>query len=170
VEEEPMDIPVDNTLDGFFDALDGEDSNSHMVPLDEEIKAYILLMKMDYKNGEDFSVFWSENHLRFPILSRVATRVSPASACGSDVERLFSRAGYIFSPKRTNLKPRTLQYLTTMHYWYKTEDCDESNTQRAAASEARALKFASMCIDRVVNAGVNDFDSDAEDNESETDD
>ena len=68
----------------------------------------------------------------------------------SDVEQLFSRAGYIFSPKRTNLKPRTLQYLTTMHYWYKTEDCDESNTQRAAASEARALKFASLSIDRVV--------------------
>ena len=69
------------------------------------------------------------------------------SACSSDVERLFSRAGIIFSPLRSNLAPVTLQHLTTLHYWYRYEhDIGEANNRRESLSARRCDKFATLAL------------------------
>ena len=46
----------------------------------------------------DFTQFWLANAVMFPILSRIARQIMTGSSCSSDTERLFSRAGIIFSP------------------------------------------------------------------------
>ena len=92
-----------------------------------------------------------------PILSRIAKRVMAASACSSDVERLFSRAGIIFSPFRNYLKPETIQFLTTLHYWYIEEDgIEESNAARNVESARRADKFAKLAIENRITLSIAD--------------
>jgi len=115
----------------------------------------------------DFVQFWKLNAALFPILARVARRVMAASACSSDVERLFSRSGIIFSPLRTNLNPSTLHKLTTLHYFYKLEETvDESNLGRHKESERRSDKFAKLAISRsaiACDGGIEYYDSDSSD-------
>ena len=71
-----------------------------------EFEAYVTI--------DFFSNFWLADAKMFPIISRIARRIMVGSA--SDVERLFSNAGIIFSPLRSNLVHVTLQHLTTLHH------------------------------------------------------
>jgi len=57
----------------------------------------------------------------------------------SDVERLFSRAGIIFSSLRTNFSPSTLHALSSLHFFYKHEkELNESNVARDRDSGRRS--------------------------------
>ena len=124
-------------LSNFYNVLEGK-SFSDKKPLLEEFMKYISFIRVHYWDDDAifFSCLWREHSDMFPILSRIAKRVMAASASSSDVERLFSRAGIIFfSPLRNNLKPETIQFLTTLHYWYIEEDgIEESNAARNVES------------------------------------
>ena len=135
-------------LDSFLMTLEGA-ALSKTAPVYSEFEAYIRLVRGSYGDDDDieFTQFWLEHAKEFPILSRIAMRIMGGCACSSDVERLFSRAVIIFSPLRSNLKPATLQYLTTLHYWYKLEDSiEESNLARERESVRRCDKFAKLAI------------------------
>ena len=118
----------------------------------------------------DFTQFWLANAVMFPILSRIARRIMAGSACSSDVERLFSRAGIIFSPLRSNLAPVTLQHLTTLHYWYRYEhEVGEANKQRESESARRCDKFATLALrgdQLIIDNGEDYCDSDSSDEDN----
>ena len=92
------------------------------------------------------------------------------SACSSDVECLFSRAGIIFSPLRSNLASVTLQHLSTLHYWYRYEhDIGEANKQRESESARRCDKFATLALrgDQLIFDNGEDYcDSDSSDEDN----
>ncbi len=122
-----------------------------------------------YKGDEDidFTQFWLLHAIMFPILALIARRIMAGNACSSDVERLFSRAGIIFSPLRSNLKPVTLQQLTSLHYWYRNEhNIGEANKCRENETARRCDKFATLVLRSerlVVNDGEDYCDSDSSD-------
>jgi len=108
--------------------------------------------------------FWKIHAHKFPIISRVARRLLCCSATSCDVERLFSRAGLIFSALRNRLAPKTIQCLTTLHYFYADEEKRVTSREKAATS--RAKRFATLTSDLLINAAdsyISDSDSDAED-------
>ncbi|XP_062579450.1 zinc finger BED domain-containing protein 4-like [Saccostrea cucullata] len=66
--------------------------------------------EMDIYLGEDCTemsesplTYWSQNHSRFPCLSKLAQRYLAVPATSAPVERLFSVAGKIFRPERCRL-------------------------------------------------------------------
>ena len=81
------------------------------------------------------------------ILYRMTSRIVAGSAYSSDVERLLSLAGIILSSLRTKLKPTTLQYLATFHYWYTLENgIHEWNVAWASLCVRRCDKFVEQSI------------------------
>jgi len=67
---------------------------------------------------------------------------------------------------RNNLKPETIQFLTTLHYWYIEEDgIEESNAARDVESARRADKFEKLAIENrstlSIADGVDYYDSDS---------
>ncbi len=115
---------------------------SKITPISKEINEYINFVIESYSNCIDTMAFWAKEYKRFPILSRIAARVLASSACSSDLEMLFSRAGIIFTPLRESLAPDTLEQLSSLHYWYKdVEKLGESNQSRVAASANNADLF-----------------------------
>ena len=119
-------------------------SLSEVNALREEIRAYILLVKdMDIEDRCTLGFFKIHEH-KFPLLAKVARRLLCSSGSSCDVERLFSHAGLIYSALRSRLAPRTVQCLTTFHYYYteaSSTSCS-STSRRETAAESRAKRFA----------------------------
>ena len=57
-------------------------------------------------------------HAGLKIIPLVARRLFAIPACSSDVERLFSKAGYFFSPRRNQLGNQTLNELLVLNAFY----------------------------------------------------
>ena len=98
-------------------------------PFHAEFKAYTQVTKA--LSVEDCSTlgFWKTYEHRFPTLVKVARKLLCASGTSWDVERLFSRARLICSALRNRLLPITIQYLTTMHYYYAEEETFIASTR-----------------------------------------
>jgi hypothetical protein len=134
---------------------------SEVNPLHAEFKAYTQVAKA--LSAEDRSTlgFWKTYEHRFPILAKVARKLLCASGTSCDVERLFSRAGLICSALRNRLLPKTIQCLTTMHYYYAEEEKVKSSTREQAAI-GRAKRFASLTSTLLVQSHdsyISDSDS-----------
>ena len=61
---------------------------------------------------------WLTYHAGLKILPLVARRLFAIPACSSDVERLFSKAGYFVSPRRNQLGNQTLNELLVLNALY----------------------------------------------------
>ena len=61
---------------------------------------------------------WLTYHADLKILPLVARRLVAIPACSSDVERLFSKAGYFVSPRRHQLGSQTLNELLVLNAFY----------------------------------------------------
>ena len=140
-------------------------------PLFEEIKAYISLARALPAESRNTLGFWKDNYARLPILSKVARKVLAISGTSCDVERLFSRAGLICTALRNRLAPKTIQCLSSLHYFYAAEEQAHQST-RSKSADARAKRFAALTTDLLIEAGdryISDSDSDSSDSENETD-
>ena len=99
-----------------------------------------------------------------PILSKVARKVLAISGTSCDVERLFSRAGLICTALRNRLAPKTIQCLSSLHYFYAAEEQAHQST-RSKSADARAKRFAALTTDLLIETGdryISDSDSDSE--------
>ena len=133
-------------------------------PLFEEIKAYISLARALPAESRSTLGFWKDNSARLPILSKVARKVLAISGTSCDVERLFSRAGLICSALRNRLAPKTIQCLSSLHYFYAAEEQAQQST-RSKNADARAKRFAALTTDLLIEAGdryISDSDSEDE--------
>ena len=108
--------------------------------------------------------FWRDNSADLLILSKVARRVLAVSGTSCDVERLFSRAGLICTALRNRLvAPKTIQCLSSLHYYYAEEQAQQST--RSANADGRAKRFAVLTTALLIEAGdryISDSESDDE--------
>jgi len=139
-------------------------SLSDVNPLHEEIRRYISLARAVPADSRSTLGFWKENSAELPILSKVARRVLAISGTSCDVERLFSRAGLICTALRNRLAPKTIQCLSSLHYYYAAEEKAQQST-RSASADGRAKRFAVLTTALLIEAGdkyISDSESDDE--------
>lgn len=103
---------------------------------------------------------------KFPILSRVAKRVLCSSATSCDVERLFSRAGLICTSLRNRLKPRTILFLTALHYHYMIEENLNFSNKRSEATSERSKKIATLTTSLLISS-PDSYISDSDDDDND---
>ena len=74
--------------------------------------------------------------------------------------------GLICSALRNILAPRTIQYLTTLHYFYSNEEKRmKQETSREKAATSRTKRFATLTSDLLINAAdsyISDSGSDGD--------
>ena len=136
---------------------------SNVNPLHEEIRKYISLARALSVDSRSTLGFWEDNSADLPILSKVAQRVLAISGTSCDVERLFSRAGLICTALRNRLAPKTIQCLSSLHYYYAEEQAQQST--RSANADGRARRFAALTTALLIEAGdryISDSESDDE--------
>jgi hypothetical protein len=108
--------------------------------------------------------FWKEKSADLPILSEFAQKVLPISDTSADVEILFTRTDLICTALRNRLAPKTIQCLSSLHYYYAEEQAQQST--RSANADGRARRFAALTTALLIEAG-NRYISDSE-SEDET--
>ena len=60
-------------------------------------------------------VFWKENAVEFPFLSKLSRKFFVIQASSGESERHFSAAGGIVSEKRAKLEPKAIEPLVVLH-------------------------------------------------------
>ena len=83
----------------------------------EEITLYLDAAKC---SNESLLTFWRANVHRFPKVAKLARRVASVSVASSNQERIFSISGFIFGPRRTRMKPKTLSKAVMLKINQKT--------------------------------------------------
>ncbi len=77
-----------------------------------ELETYLQLdlSKSTHSNDENENpiLFWKEQELLLPNLSKLAKKIYCIPASSAAVERAFSSAGFVISQRRTNLNPSTV--------------------------------------------------------------
>lgn len=137
---------------------------SEINPLHEELMTYVTIVKSLEVESRSTLRLWKENEVRFPLLAGVARRVLSTSGTSCDVERLFSRAGLICTALRNRLSPKTIQCLTTLHYYYAAEEKIRQTT-RSKNADGRAHRFASLTTNLIIQAAdsyISGSDSDSD--------
>ena len=76
----------------------------------EEVELYNASSRLDFE--EDPLLWWKQNCLKLPILSRLAHKYLCICATSASSERLFSAAGNIVTPLRAHLNPDKVEMLT----------------------------------------------------------
>jgi hypothetical protein len=87
-------------------------SSSFDVQIWDEINSYDSL-KLSSHTLADFDIlkWWQSNQLNFPILNKLARSILCIPASSSKPETVFSAAGFIKAPRRSNLAPEVLDDL-----------------------------------------------------------
>ena len=79
------------------------------------VHAYLESHKMPI--GTDPYQFWTgENAIKWPLLTRLASKYLSAPATSAESERLFSTAGLIADDLRKSLLPGNLEKLLFLHH------------------------------------------------------
>ncbi|KAE8225186.1 hypothetical protein CF319_g2029 [Tilletia indica] len=76
----------------------------------DEISAY-LVGGFPFRTGETILGWWRDNAKNLPVLAEVARRVLASAGSTAEVERVFSAAGRICTPRRRRIAPETIQQL-----------------------------------------------------------
>ncbi|KAE8217333.1 hypothetical protein CF319_g8554 [Tilletia indica] len=76
----------------------------------DEITAY-LVGGFPFRSGETALGWWRDNTKNLPVLAEVAKRVLASAGSTAAVERVFSAAGRVCSPRRRSVSPGTIQEL-----------------------------------------------------------
>ena len=126
--------------DAHLNRLAQKKHSRTIYPLAAEIHEFVKRARRIPVEERDTLEFWKMWQSKFPILSRVAKRVLCSSATSCDVERLFSRAGLICTSLRNRLKPRTILFLTALHYHYMIEENLNFSNKRSEATSERSKK------------------------------
>ena len=106
--------PVWSEEEQLLEMLSGERGLSTVIPIDEELGRFLGVMGIASAAKQLPLLFWTEVHLSFPILWRIARRVLPTPASSTDVERLFSVCGLICTDRRGNLSPEHVNMLASL--------------------------------------------------------
>jgi hypothetical protein len=130
-----------------------------------EFSTFVSFVKKHSEDGCEPLAFWGMHGDRFPILARIAAILLPISACSADVERLFSISGNICSPQRSSLSGKSIDTLTTLHYWLKEEY--EYTSRKDRSRMAKDKRFTTLQVDLQILDGQED---EATNNEGISDD
>ena len=77
--------------------------------IDRELEDYCHFNNNLNFKSKSLLLFWKENNLRFPFLSKLTKQILVIQASSAESERNFSLAGFILSAKRSKLKPELLE-------------------------------------------------------------
>ena len=127
---------------------------------------YVTIVKSLEVESRSTLRLWKDNEVRCPLLAGVARRVLSTSGTSCDVERLFSRAVLICTAgsQKQIVTPKTIQCLTTLHYYYAAEEKIRQTT-RSKNADGRAHRFASLTtnlIIQVADSYISGSDSDSD--------
>lgn len=94
----------------------GSGTESIRTRIDDEIRLYRGLKVPMVENYINFNLlnWWQTNELKFPILTRFSRFIHSIPATSAAAERSFSSAGYIYSERRSRMKPDTLSSMLTL--------------------------------------------------------
>jgi hypothetical protein len=150
--------------------------------IDLEIAEYIKYIIMNPNTKDPLVVWpWLTSHAGLKILPLVARRLFAIPACSSDVERLFSKAGYFVNPRRNQLGSETLNELLVLNAFYTYRHSflprDVRNTQRTQKLEhfvsfccnSSSLNYDNYLADDILESDEA-LDKDMSDSEEEIDD
>lgn len=73
-------------------------------------------MSLQLVDRTDNPVWWKENEINFPLLTKLAKKYLSAPATSVYLERLFSEAGNIYEETRSRLLPRNAEKLLFLHH------------------------------------------------------
>ena len=79
------------------------------IRVDTEIRRYLQEEALD--SHADPLVWWRDNSVRFPLLSKVARKYMTICATSIPSERVFSAAGNVVTSFRASLKPDKVNML-----------------------------------------------------------
>jgi hypothetical protein len=93
-----------------YSQLNNDITNSMRARRELETYLQLDLSKSTHSNDENENpiLFWKEQELLLPNLSKLAKKIYCIPASSAAVERAFSSAGFVISQRRTNLNPSTV--------------------------------------------------------------
>ncbi|KAK1411432.1 hypothetical protein QVD17_37981 [Tagetes erecta] len=113
--EEVVEGDDDNEfLAEFFNV---EESNS--VATGTELKRYILEPRVTYNKRFDILMWWKQNAIRFPIVSRMAKDILAIQISTVASESAFSTSGRVLDPYRTRLSSNIVEALVCTQDWVR---------------------------------------------------
>lgn len=144
-------------------------------PVNVDISAYKkeiadYLLYMDSAQGrahEEPLAMWSLISGRFPVLARFARRVLCISATSADVERLFSHAGDVCTPDRSQLTADKINMLVTCNLYLRRKLSVQD--KRNIKSAARVGRFAQLGVDRILQVNKEDYEAYIDDEDAAVD-
>ncbi len=151
-EIEPDD--ADNDIPAFMSGPDvnrrstTRQSDVALSLLHKEIENFPLWITRNYNKQARVTLdpleLYANNEVQrmFPILYRIALVVLPAAATSSDVERLFSLSGRIFSVARASMKSESGSMWVCLKSWLQEEVNEKSRRVRKA--EESGKRFATL--------------------------
>ena len=86
-----------------------EDSSNASNPCREDVKeSQNYLADKNFTKDENALQFWRAKQTAYPNLSKLAKKILAVPATSAPIERVFSHAGNMLCPDRSQLKPKTL--------------------------------------------------------------
>lgn len=101
-----------------------------------ELEEYLQLLKRDKPAvNVDALAFWKEHKKQFPCVAHAARSLLCIQASSSEVERMFSTAGYIVNKYRTSLTgPRAAKLIVLSRFYRQVEEETEQEVEDATES------------------------------------
>ncbi len=81
------------------------DISTKEISFTEEFKSYI---NVGHNRGTDLLLWWKENEKKFPLLSVLAKKYLSIPSTSVTSERMFSKAGFLVSKRRSLLSPKSI--------------------------------------------------------------
>ena len=136
-------------------------------PVDLEIAEYIQYI-INSPPTKDPLLVWPRLVLRgLRILPKIARRLFVISACSSDVERLFSKAGYWVSPRKNQLSSEMLNELLVLNAFYTYKESFLPRDLRNALRSDKLKKFVKFHSETPVLEFPDSVDSDSDSSSEE---
>ena len=104
----------------YGDLMDDNETGASAIvaPLLKDIDLYIKLPQISSESIANFNllVWWRDNSVTFPVLSKIARKVHGIVASSAPSERVFSLSGNCITEKRSRLLPSNVDKLVFLHY------------------------------------------------------
>ncbi|KAK1441173.1 hypothetical protein QVD17_07013 [Tagetes erecta] len=113
--EEAVEGDDDNEF--LVEFLNVEESNS--VATGTELKRYLLEPRVTYNKRFDILMWWKQNAIRFPIVSRMAKDILAIQISTVASESAFSTSGRVLDPYRTRLSSNIVEALVCTQDWVR---------------------------------------------------
>ncbi|KAJ0527946.1 putative HAT dimerization domain, ribonuclease H-like superfamily, hAT-like transposase, RNase-H [Helianthus annuus] len=110
-------VECDGENDFFAEFLNVDESNS--VAIDTELKRYLQEPRVDFTKRFDILIWWKQNAIRFPIVSRMARDILAIQISTIASESAFSTSDRVLDAYRTRLSSNIVEALVCTQDWVR---------------------------------------------------